>query len=62
MSDEDTKPGIAEKANKWAKEATEASDPWFDRALESAKQSSFTPWIIVGAVVLIIVLTVIVTK
>ena len=65
MADEPTQPGIAEKAdkiNKWAKEATEKSDPWADRLLESAKASAFTPWLIVGAVVLIIVLTVIVTK
>ena len=66
---EETDPGfkdkakrVGEKANKWAKEATEKSDPWADRMLESAKASAYTPWIIVGAVVLCIILGVIVSR
>ena len=55
---EKTNPPFAERV----KDATAKADPYFDRVLESAKESSFTPWLIVGAVVLLIVFTVILFK
>ena len=66
---EETDPGLSAKAHKSAlkaqeiaRKATEKSDPWADRMLESAKASAYTPWIIVGAVVLCIILGVIVSR
>jgi hypothetical protein len=58
MSDDKTDPNWQTKlAN-----ATKRADPWFDNALESAKASAYTPWLVVGAVVLLIVLVAIVLK
>ena len=69
MSDDDTDPGFSAKAHKAAlraqeaaRKATAASDPWADRILESAKASAYTPWLIVGVVVLCIILGVIVSR
>ena len=68
-NEEITDPGISAKAHKaalkaqeLARKATAASDPWADRLLESAKASAYTPWLIVGAVVLCIILGVIVSR
>ena len=66
---EETDPGLSAKAHKAALKAqeaarkvTEKTDPWADRMLESAKASAYTPWLIVGAVVLCIILGVIVSR
>ena len=63
MSDSDkTDPGIGAKAKDAARKATEATDPWADRLLDSAKASAYTPWLIVGAVVLCIIFGVILSR
>lgn len=43
---EDTEPNLAQKV----KDATAKVDPWADRLLDAAKQSAWTPWIIVAVV------------
>ena len=59
MSDpEKTDPNWGQKVKDW----TAKADPRVDRVLESAKASAYTPWLIVGVVVLLIVLLVIVIK
>lgn len=55
MSDEKTDPGFGSKASDALKKATTASDPWADRALEAAKGSAYTPWIIVALVLVCVV-------
>ena len=70
MSDDDkTDPGFSAKAHaaalkaqEAARKATAAADPWADRLLDSAKASAYTPWLIVGAVVLLIVFGVILAR
>ena len=68
-NEETTDPGISAKAHKAALKAqevarkvTKKTDPWADKMLESAKASSYTPWLIVGVVVLCIILGVIVSR
>jgi len=55
---EKTDPNWKAKIQNW----TAKADPKVDRVLESAKASAYTPWLIVGAVVVLIVLAVIVAK
>ena len=59
---EKTDPNFATKAKDALSKATEKSDPWADRILESAKASAYTPWLLVGAVVLLVVLGAILTR
>ena len=55
---EETDPGVKGKLKK----ATERTDPWADRILESAKESAYTPWLIAAAVILCIIFGVILSR
>ena len=59
---EETDPNFKTRAKDAARKATEAADPWADRLLDSAKASAYTPWLIVGAVVLCIIFGVILSR
>ena len=68
-NEENTDPGLSAKAHKAAlkaqeiaRKATEKSDPWADKLMDSAKSSAYTPWLIVGAVVLCIIFGVILSR
>jgi len=55
---EKTNPPFAERV----KDATAKADPYFDRVLESAKESQWTPWLVVAGGVLCIIFWVILSR